>query len=403
MSNSHTVTTHNSWFTRIGRSISGIFIGLLLIIAMVIGLFWNEGRAVQTARSLTEGAGLVVSVPADKVDPANENKLVHVTGPVTADTQPSDPDFAITAPGIRLERTVEMYQWIEEKKTETKTEVGGGETTVTTYTYSKAWSEEAHNSSSFDDPSGHENPPMEIRSKDNQVPEAKLAAFTLDKPVLDLIGGQKALPVDPAKLAEIDAAYPGTKRVSVTEGRIYLGFNPTQPAIGDYRIGYEIVPLQTISVIGRQSGSMFTPYQTEAGDALLMVDEGNVPAEKMFADAQNANTVLTWILRAVGVLLLAVGFALVFAPLAVIADFVPFVGSMVRFGTGLISLVLAIVVGTVTIAVAWFWYRPVLSAIILAVGLAIAAGVYYIGRARRKNAPAASAPGPSPTATATPV
>jgi hypothetical protein len=401
MSNSHTVTTHTSWFSRIGRSISGIAIGLILIVGMVVGLFWNEGRAVQTARSLTEGAGLVVSVPADKVDPANENKLVHVTGPVTADTQPSDPDFAITAPGVRLERTVEMYQWIEEEKSETKKELGGSETTVTTYTYTKGWSDEAHNSSNFNNPTGHENPSMEIHSKNDQIAEGKLVAFTLDRPVLDLIGGEKTLPVDAARLAEIDAAYPGTKRVNITEGRIYLGFNPTQPAIGDYRIGYEIVPLQTISVIGRQSGSMFTDYQTEAGDALLMVDEGNVPADKMFANAQAANTFLTWILRLVGIVLLAVGFGMIFAPLAVVADVIPFVGSIVRFGTGLLAFLLAIVVGTITIAIAWFWYRPLLSVIILAVGLAIAVGVYYIGKARRKNAPV-TAPGVPPTAAATP-
>jgi len=401
MSNSHTVTTSTSWTSRVGRSISGIAIGLILIVGMVVGLFWNEGRAVQTARSLTEGAGLVVSVPADKVDPANESKLVHVTGPVTADTQPSDPDFAITAPGVRLERTVEMYQWMEEEKTETKKELGGSETTVTTYTYTKGWSDEAHNSSNFNNPTGHENPSMEIHSKNEQIAEGKLVAFTLDRPVLDLIGGEKALPLDAAKLAEIDAAYPGTKRVSVTDGRIYLGFNPTQPAIGDYRIGYEIVPLQTISVIGRQSGSTFTDYQTEAGDALLMVDLGNVPADKMFADAQSANAFLTWILRLVGIVLLAVGFGMIFAPLAVVADVIPFVGSIVRFGTGLIAFLLAIVVGTITIAIAWFWYRPLLSIIILAVGLAIAVGVYYIGKARRKNAPA-PAPGVPPTATATP-
>ena len=40
---------------------------------------WNEGRAVRTAESLEEGAGAVVSVPADAVDPGNEGKLVHVS------------------------------------------------------------------------------------------------------------------------------------------------------------------------------------------------------------------------------------------------------------------------------------------------------------------------------------
>ena len=87
-----------------------------------------------------------------------------------------------------------------------------------------------------------------------------------------------------------------------------------------------------------------------AGDALLMVDTGSVPAEKMFADAVSANTLITWLLRLVGLVLLAIGFALLLAPLGVIADFIPFVGSIVRFGTGLIAFLCAIPVGTTTIA-----------------------------------------------------
>ena len=388
MSDSYTTVTTTSWFSRIGKSIVGVLVGLVLILVMVVALWWNEGRAVQTAQSLTEGAGAVVSVAADRVDPTYENRLVHVTGPVTSDTIPSDPDFAISAPGVRLQRSTEMYQWIEEKKTETKTKVGGGEETVTTYSYSRGWADEPKVSANFYRPDGHTNPPMEIMGKEVQIPEGRLSAFTLDTPVLDLIGGEKQLPVDPARLAAIDAAYAGLKRVSVSEGRIYLGLNPTSPVIGDYRIGYEIVPLGDISVIGRQAGDRFAPYQTEAGDALLMVSSGNVPAETMFADAQSANTVVTWILRVVFLIVLAIAFGMIFAPLGVLADVIPFIGSMVRMGTGLIAVLMAVLVGFATIALAWFWYRPVLSLIIGAVGLAIALAIVYIGRARRKAAPA---------------
>ena len=68
MSNSFTETTSVSWFGRLRNSVGGVVIGLLLIIGMVVLLFWNEGRAVTTARSLAEGAGAVVSVGADAVE-----------------------------------------------------------------------------------------------------------------------------------------------------------------------------------------------------------------------------------------------------------------------------------------------------------------------------------------------
>lgn len=54
--------TRISWFDRLKNSIAGIGFGILLVVGMTVGLFWNEGRAVQTQRSLDEGAGLVVSL-----------------------------------------------------------------------------------------------------------------------------------------------------------------------------------------------------------------------------------------------------------------------------------------------------------------------------------------------------
>jgi hypothetical protein len=392
MSDSFREVTSTSWFGRIGRSIGGVFIGLILIVLMVIGLFWNEGRAVQTARSLAEGAGAVVSVSADSVDAANEGKLVHVTGGVTTGAGLSDPDFGIAAQGVRLSRHVEMYQWKEDSKSETTKKLGGGEETVTTYTYSRAWDDSAIDSSDFKHPDGHQNPPMEIQSSTDQMPDGKLGAFDLDKPVIDLIGGDKALPLKPDQTQAIDDAYRGTKRVSVVDGRIYLGLNPTSPVLGDYRISYELAPLGIISVIGKQAGSRFDPYRTQAGDALLMVDTGDVPADKMFAEAVTANTIITWLLRGVGLLLLAIGFGLLLSPLGVVLDVIPFLGSMARAGTGIIAFFLAILVGTVTIAIAWFWYRPLLALGIIVVGVVIAALVAKLGRARAA-APTPATPG----------
>ena len=397
MSDSFQEVTSTSWFGRIGRSIAGVFIGLLLVVLMVIGLFWNEGRAVQTARSLAEGAGAVVSVAVDSVDAANEGKLVHATGAVTTGAGLSDPDFGIAAQGVRLSRHVEMYQWKEDSKSETTKKLGGGEETVTTYTYSRGWEDAAVDSSHFKKPDGHQNPPMEIQGRIDQMPDGRLGAFELDKPVIDLIGGDKAFPLKPEQTQAIDDAYRGTRRVSVVDGGIYLGFNPTSPALGDYRISYELAPLGTVSVVGRQAGNRFAPYQTKAGDALLMVDNGEVPADRMFAEAVTANTIVTWLLRGAGLLLLAIGFGLILSPLGVVLDVIPFLGSIARAGTGIVAFFLAILVGSFTIAVAWFWYRPLLALGIIVAGVVIAALVARLGRSR-SAAPVPAPPGTGATA-----
>ena len=57
---------------------------------------------------------LVASSP---VNPANEAKLVHLQGNTVTKSGAHDTALGLNAPGaIRLQREVEMYQWIERQE-----------------------------------------------------------------------------------------------------------------------------------------------------------------------------------------------------------------------------------------------------------------------------------------------
>ena len=157
------------------------------------------------------------------------------------------------------------------------------------------------------------------------------------------------------------------------------------PVVGDVRIGYEITPATQTSVVALQNGDGFMPYRTSNGEELLLVSGGDVPASEMFQGAQDANAALTWIIRAVGMVLLMVGFGMILAPLGVLADVLPLAGTIVRMGTGLIGFVLGMLVGTVAIAVAWLAFRPLLTVAILIIGGIIAFAVYSFGRGRARK------------------
>ena len=108
----------------------------------------------------------------------------------------------------------------------------------------------------------------------------------------------------------------------------------------------------------------------------------------MFQQAQDANTMITWIIRIAGLIAIFVGFKLFFGLFGVIGDVVPFIGSIVRGGTSIIALILTLLVGPIVIAIGWFAYRPLLAIAIIAVGVALAFGVSFL----RRKAPAAAAP-----------
>ena len=395
MSDSVTVTSSQSWFSRILGSIKSVLVGLALFILSFPVLFWNEGRAVQTARSLEEGAGAVVSVKADAVDTANEGKLVHVTGPVATEAPLTDPEFGVEADGVKLVRTVEMFQWQEEEKSETKKKLGGGEETVKTYTYSKGWSDNVIDSSSFQQSGGHENPgAFPIEGTTVVADPVHVGAFTLSAEQVDQLSGGQELPVTEAMLEQVPE--PMVSQVQVNDGRFYMGEDPASAQIGDVRISFQVVKPATLSLIGVQTGETFAAYQAEAGDAILLVEEGTQTADQMFATAQSRNTVLTWILRGGGFLMMFIGLFSVFKPISVFADVVPLFGTMLGAGLGVFAFLLSFALSLLTIAVSWIFVRPLLGMVLLGLALGGLFWLLAIGRKKKRQRMGMPAPVPPP-------
>jgi hypothetical protein len=365
---SFTETTHQSWFQRLGAALTGILIGLILLPVSGVLLFWNEGRAVQTARSLSEGAGLVQSITPERPDPALEGRLVHAAGAVRVARAPRDAELEVEPPPgtLRLIRSVEMYQWQEQTSSETRTRLGGGQETVTTYSYRRVWQEGRIDSSRFRQPDGHQNPQPRHASRAFDAEGVTLGAFRLAPAQLQAIAANETL-VPPGATAE---------------GVRYLGQNAEAPRIGDLRITWRLARPEAVSVIGAQMGDGFGPYATRAGDRLFLIEPGRVPAAAMFQQAQDDNRVLTWILRLVGAVVMFLGWLILFNPLKVLADVVPFIGSIVGFGTGLLAGVLTFVFAPATIAIAWLFYRPLVGIAILAGGALIAFALTRLRRPR---------------------
>ncbi|HRQ63658.1 MAG TPA: TMEM43 family protein [Xanthomonadaceae bacterium] len=377
MSDRVTVVSRQGYFSRLGGAIKGILVGFLMFIVGFPVLFWNEGRAVQTRKSLDEGAGIVVSAQVTPRDAALDGGLVHLSGPVVVDVPPRDPRFGIEQRAIRLERMVEMYQWRETSETREEKKVGGSVERVTTYSYSKEWSSRLNDASGFQQPAGHQNPSsMPFETASFQAQSGTMGDYRLDTGVLGKVGGWSELTVQPADLAE------DLREEFATHGEwLYRGANPGVPEVGDMRVRFRYVPEQTISVIARQSGDRLDAYPTQAGDSLLLVSSGDVSADHMFAQAHAANNMLTWILRFAGFMLMWIGLGLIFKPLSVLMDVIPLLGTIVGKGIGFVTFIIAAVLSLITIAIAWLFYRPLLGIALLIV----AGGLIYWMVVKRKK------------------
>lgn len=376
-----TITTSQSWFSRIGSSVKNVFFGFILIIGSIILLFWNEGRAVKTEQSLKEGASAVVPVSFEMKDPTNDNKLIHFTGEARTPSVLTDVDFGVGGNFLKLHRIVEVYQWEEKSKSTTKEKLGGGTETTTTYTYNQDWSDRMIDSSDFKESENHVNPKSKSHENMEWLAEnVSVGAYEIPNDLLQALSGYQPLTITSEMLKNLPDV---TKaKIELTGNMIYLQASGSSTLqTGNTRVRYEHIIPQKLSVIAKQSGSTLVPYITKNGRSISMIQTGEHTASEMFEGALANNRVMTWVLRFVGTLLMFIGLRMAFGLLPIVASVIPFVGRIVGAGMSLVSALLTLIGASVTIAIAWIVYRPLIGIVLLVIaGL----GIFLLVRASKK-------------------
>jgi len=354
---SYTEVMTQSWGSRIGDSIKGFFLGIILVPGAILLLSWNEGRSVKMTAALTEVASLVTSKSPDVVDPSFDHRLVHMSGLATTSETIADPQFGVSAVAIGLKRKTQMYQWKQDVHGETQKNFGGSSTTKKTYTYSKMWSKSLIRSNEFKQPEGHENPSsMPFSSSDFYATKVTLGAFELPRDIVRSIGPYEKISADPNSLPAILK-----DQLKQFDGGYYIGASPASAQIGDLEIDFQILKPTSISVIATQVGNTFEPYFSRNGNSIELVESKVTSPENMIENARIHNEMLMWVLRVLGVVLTFFGFLALTGILSIIADIVPILGTIIGVGTTAVAFLMACATSFITIGIAWIAYRPLLG------------------------------------------
>ena len=284
--------------------IMGALLGLLMLTVAVALLIFSERETVKSDKTLEQGKQQVHEVAADRVDSANEGRLVYLSGQIQAAGPARDPELGISAPVLRLIRQVRIYQWQEERALSSSKY-------VKRYKYTKVWSENPIDSRRFSRPAGHENPPFELAGRSFEAPKVRVGAFLLSSSLLGQIQDTQPLAVTKAdfKGSPVLAA-----RLQETGQGLYLGKSPQKPEIGDLQISFATVPLTQVSVVAGQHREMLGPFQTPAGSYIEMLMLGQVPRAGMFETSESANAGASWFARGFCLLLMLGGFWLSLRP-----------------------------------------------------------------------------------------
>ena len=327
---------------------------------------------------------------------AFENKLIHVTGPLTTPDMLKDPDFGVstgtqnTTSALKLRRFVEMYQWQESSTSTKRKTANGGTRTDITYSYDPIWSNYLIDSNSF-----------KKQNADTQNPAAfpfeslKMVAdpillgdsVTLSPEVTDLFNWYE--PMNSVTLQDIPDDELGQKVTEYSTNGFYYGNGTNSlPKVGDTRITFDAVEPDTISIVALFSGNRLSPFTTSRGGILLLLKRGTFTANELFVQAEEENEQLTWILRFVGFVLMVISILLVLQPIATAVDIIPFIGDCMQGGLEscifpTIAFLIAIPVTLFVIALAWLAYRPTIAIPILVGSLLVT--ICLCIRARNKK------------------
>jgi hypothetical protein len=252
---------------------------------------------------------------------------------------------------------------------------------------------------------------MRFQSESWVANKVTLGAFTLNaSQVGDITGWQNIQPSEAKQvprggIIEGDKIYFRGGRNSGTPPPIpggNLENSGTQQSsggdvIGDIRISFSFVGPQMVSIYAGQAGNSFEPYMTSVGHISHMrLQMGEVTAKAMFNDAKNEAALMKWVLRLVGFILMFIGVGMVFRPIQVLGDVVPFIGGIVGMGLGILTFAIAAPSALFVIAVAWLMFRPLYGILLLGLGLAIFVGIYKMASGRKASGGAASTTAPPP-------
>ena len=333
----------------------GILGGIILFIIGIGLLWWNEGRTAKEISLLKEVKAKYVQLDSAKVVATNEKKIVATNGKLdlTNSADLVDTEFAVSVHSAKLERKVEMYQWVEECNEEDDTK---------NCTYKKEWSSDLIDSSTFYQ-SGHNNPTSKLYEDSTLLADnVKVGDFNIPKELIDKLSAEESVRDLSNEVAE-------RKQLKVSTSGDYFTNTKDEvnPQIGDVRIRFYKNNATDVSVLAVQTGDTFSAYTAKNGKSLMVIREGNQTGAQIIQSLFDANNFMKWLFRFIGFMLVSGGIASLFSFLTTITSRIPILGSIVGGAVGLVSFILGLIISFVVCAIAWFRFRPIISICLLVI------------------------------------
>jgi len=142
---------------------------------------------------------------------------------------------------------------------------------------------------------------------------------------------------------------------------LYFGRVPGAPEVGDVRVTFEKIVPAKVTVMAVVDGDTFKPFKAKNGKRFQTLVMGKKSGDEIIDAEKEANNMILWALRILGVLIVIGGLKGIFGFLTTILKVVPFIAGIFGWGIGVVCTVIGIAWSLIIIALAWLFYRPLLG------------------------------------------
>ena len=327
-----------------------------------------------------------VSLPDAELD----GKLIYGVSKIRTDDILADGLFEVKVNAVKLIRSVEYYQWVEVKQTESDKNYEGKERTRTVYTYERQWTDKPVDSEKFEKPQYRNRVIIEVRGMEKYADLVYWGAYELPLFLRSNVDGVTPVMIEISRggkaawenrLRESALKHNGQDSSSLADeyfhlfraNTVHLGANPASPRVGDMRATVTYIPPgRDLSVIAQVQGSTLAEYVSpKNGKSFHSVQNGVVSLEAMFKEEYATNTASTWAYRLIGFCFILFGLRCMFNLVTNLFAKIPVLGSIVNVGASSGCLFIGLVWSSIIVGVAFLFYRPLTGLIVLLVAVGL--------------------------------
>lgn len=285
------------------RGLSSIMLGILVFLLAVPIQWFNEERSVRMETLISRGLEECVSVDSMNTNSSNRGKLVHVQGRAVGAAPLQDPQFqdAVVRHCLKLQSTVEVFEWIQT----TKTFVEDKEKR-TQPRFHREWTTIHHDSMRYRKPI-LENPTLPnglcLGTFTTTCKRVELGAFVLSD---DMVNSFHKFEPAMRRLPNVITAHGFAFYANTKDGYYYMRpsssyVNPSRLFVdhhpGDVRVHFMCVPDCDATVVAvqcnRDGVETFVPYRTiprapcitDLQEREKLIEQGEGPLKEMKREA----------------------------------------------------------------------------------------------------------------------